>query len=133
MTTIAPAPSSDDLLAWADRLLGSRGGVPAGCRARAVAVLTRQALEAAIAEVWTARRLPLDACSIRSQLLCLRVYLDDDRLAAQVDQTWGALSSACHHHHPYELAPTAAELHAWLETVAGINHQLAQVSSGCRA
>ncbi len=94
MTTTAPAPSSGDLLAWADQLLGSHGGIPAGCRARAVAVLTRQALEAALTGLWSARRLPLDACSMRSQLLCLHVYLDDDHLAAQIDHAWNALSGA---------------------------------------
>ena len=50
------------------------------------------------------------------QLICLREYLDDDDLAGRVHHAWNALSRACHHH-PYELAPTAGELAAWLETV----------------
>jgi hypothetical protein len=37
-------------------------------------------------------------------------------LPAQLHETWGALSRACHHH-PYELSPTAGELVTWIEMV----------------
>ena len=39
-----------------------------------------------------------------------------ETLAHQVAFTYAALSNACHYH-PYELAPTAAELGGWIEDV----------------
>jgi hypothetical protein len=62
------------------------------------------------------RRIPLESCPTRQQLICLREYLDDDELAGRVHHAWHALSSACHQH-PYELAPTAAELNDWISVV----------------
>jgi hypothetical protein len=44
------------------------------------------------------------------------MYLGDADLAARAGHAWSALSRACHHH-PYELAPTAAELQGWLAVV----------------
>jgi hypothetical protein len=43
------------------------------------------------------------------------MYLNRE-LAGNVAFTWGALSSACHHH-VYELAPTAQELFLWADTI----------------
>ena len=43
---------------------------------------------------------------MRTQLICLRSYLEDAPLAARAGHAWSALSRACHHH-PYELGPTA--------------------------
>jgi hypothetical protein len=40
----------------------------------------------------------------------------DPAVAECADETWTALSRACHHH-AYELSPTAAELGTWLESV----------------
>jgi hypothetical protein len=54
---------------------------------------------------------------MRTQLICLRSYLEDPRLAARVGHAWSALSRACHHH-AYELAPTSGELHAWFTVVS---------------
>jgi hypothetical protein len=110
----AAALSSKELLGLAERVLDERGTILAACRPRAAAVLARQALEAALAELWTARGLTLAGCSTRAQLACLRSYLGDDRLAADIQHTWGALTGVCHHH-PYELGPTATELRAWLD------------------
>ena len=45
---------------------------------------------------------------MRSQILCLAAYLDPDT-ATRAAYLTAALSYACHDH-PYELAPTAAEL-----------------------
>jgi hypothetical protein len=125
---MTPAPaSSADLLAWAEQLLTVHSPALAGCQARAVAVLTRQALEVLVRELWAARSLSLDGCSARAQLLCLRGYLDDPDLAARLDHTWSALSNACHHH-PYELAPTAHELTRWLEVVRDARQELAHTT-----
>ena len=62
------------------------------------------------------RTLDLRGCPIRVQLIFLRTYLPDTELATRAGHAWSALSRACHHH-AYELAPTAAELRAWIEVV----------------
>ena len=51
----------------------------------------------------------------RSSSACAATW-DDAELAARAGHAWSALSRACHHH-PYELAPTAAELRAWFAVV----------------
>jgi hypothetical protein len=88
----------------------------AGLWPRAAALLGRQALEQAIDEYWSSRKIPLDSCPTRQQLICLRAYLSDEDLAGRVHQAWSSLSSACHHH-PYDLAPTAVELGGWLAAI----------------
>ena len=55
---------------------------------------------------------------MRSQLLCLTVYVDRGT-ASRAAYLLAALSRACHYH-PYELAPTAAELLGWLDETARI-------------
>jgi hypothetical protein len=88
----------------------------AGLWPRAAALLARNALEMAVDDYWSRRKIPLTSCPTLPQLICLREYLGDDALAGRVHHAWNALSRACHHH-PYELAPTAGELNALLETV----------------
>ena len=81
------------------------------------ALLTRQALDAALDEFWEQQRAPgVKSGSRHSQLLCLGSYVGDDQLSARVAHTWAALSNACHYH-SYELVPTAGELEGWIETV----------------
>lgn len=55
---------------------------------------------------------------MRSQILCLTAYLDCGT-ASRAAYFLAALSRACHYH-PYELAPTAAELLGWLDGTAQI-------------
>jgi hypothetical protein len=105
------------LVAMARELLTRATPVTAGLWPRAAALLARNALEMAVDEYWTRRRIPLDSCPTFPQLICLREYLDDSDLAGRVHHAWNALSRACHQH-PYELAPTAGELEALFETVA---------------
>jgi hypothetical protein len=88
----------------------------AGLWPRAAALLIRQALEEAVDDYWRAHQLPLDSLPTQAQLVCLRMMSTDGVRPLQLNQAWGALSRACHHH-PYELAPTAEELSAWIETV----------------
>ena len=88
----------------------------AGLWPRASALLARQALEASVQRLWRRRALDLPGCSMRVQLICLRIYLGDADLAARASHAWSALSRACHHH-PYELAPTAGELRVWFGVV----------------
>lgn len=105
-----------ELLGMARDLLDRASPETAGLWPRAAALLGRQALEMAVDEFWAARRIPLESCPTRQQLICLREYLDDDDLAGRVHHAWNALSQACHQH-PYELPPTVAELRLWLTAV----------------
>ena len=105
-----------ELLRMARQLLDRASPETAGLWPRAAALLARQALEMAVDEFWAKRRIPLESCPTRQQLICLRDYMGDASLAGRVHHAWNALSSACHHH-PYELAPTAGELGGWIGVV----------------
>jgi len=105
-----------DLLDMADDLLRRSDPATAGIWPRASALLALQALEAGLLGLWERRTLDLQGCSMRAQLICLRTYLGDPNLAARTGHASSALSRACHHH-PYELAPTAAELQGWFSVV----------------
>ncbi len=104
-------------------LLGRADPVTAGLWPRVSALLARQALEASVLALWESRTLDLQGCSMLTQLICLRTYLGDADLAARAGHAWSALSRACHHH-PYELAPTAAELGGWFSVVAELNQRV---------
>lgn len=104
------------LLGMAGRLLGRAEPATAGLWPRASALLGLQALEASLLRLWKRRALDLHVCTMRTQLICLRTYLEDAALAARAGHAWSALSRACHHH-PYELAPTSTELGSWLSVV----------------
>jgi len=114
--------SIDDLLAESDRLLstvvpGTRGRWPRAC-----AWLTRLALEQALDQFW-ARVLPEAVnCGVRPQLLILPRYADANT-AALAAEAWYGLARATHHH-AYDLAPTAAELRRWHNTVRTLVTQL---------
>jgi hypothetical protein len=104
------------VLELARDLLSRADPATAGLWPRAAALLIRQALEEAVDAYWTERQLPLDSLPTQAQLVCLRMMTPDGPLPAQLHETWGALSRACHHH-PYELSPTAGELVTWIERV----------------
>jgi hypothetical protein len=103
----------------ADRLLRRADPATAGLWPRASAILALQALEASLRGLWERRALDLQVCSIPTQLICLRSYLEDATLAARAGLAWSALSRASHHH-PYELGPTAGELQSWFSVVADL-------------
>jgi hypothetical protein len=100
----------------ADELLRRADPTTAGLWPRASALLALHALEASLLRLWERRSLDLQGCSMRTQLICLRSYLEDAKLAARTGHTWSALSRACHHH-AYELGPTVGELHSWFSAV----------------
>ena len=106
-----------ELLAAARRLLDHPVAATAGVWPRAVALLTRQALEKALDEFWESSPATagLSRCPRRSQLACLPSYLDA-ATAREIAYVWSALSEACHIH-AYELAPTATELGGWIHAV----------------
>lgn len=105
-----------DLLDMAEGLLRRADPATAGLWPRASALLALHALEASLRRLWERRRIDIHGCSMRTQLICLRSYLEDARLAARTGHAWSALSRACHHH-AYELGPTAGELRSWLAVV----------------
>jgi hypothetical protein len=114
----------DDLLAAAQGLMQRPDTLITGIWPRAAALLARQALEAAMADLWASQRQTADmsSCTMRSQLLCLTAYLDPGS-ARRAAYLFAALSHACHYH-PYELAPTATELTGWLDQAAQLVTQL---------
>jgi len=109
-----------DVLAAARDLLERHAPARAGGWQRAVALLTRQALEQGIEEFWATdpATAGLREATMKTQLTCLPEYLRP-RLAREISYVWAALSSACHYH-PYDLAPTGAELAGWIDTVAAL-------------
>jgi hypothetical protein len=105
------------LVTIARDLLERADPMTAGIWPRATALLARQALEAALDDLWRLRAAGLEQCSAHAQLLCLSFFLPgDEELAERVSYTWAGLSRACHHH-PYELSPTSSELLGWIATV----------------
>ena len=90
-------------------------------------MLTRQALETALAEFWATRAPGMESCSGAAQLLALPFYVDGPA-ARSAHETWSALSHACHHH-AYDLTPTAAELRGWIEASGAIVDLLAATAS----
>ncbi|MFF3286421.1 hypothetical protein [Streptomyces sp. NPDC003023] len=128
-TTRPPVPlprtadsTPQDLLAAADRLLGTAPTSTTGIWPRAAALLLRHALEEGLRRYWTRRRPEVARCSMHAQALCLAVYTNPDT-ARRWSAVWSNLSRACHYH-GYELAPTAAELHQWRDDVAGALREL---------
>lgn len=105
-----------DLLAMAESLVQRPDAGTAGVWPRAAALLTRQALEAALDDVWTRTAPGVASSSARAQLLCLPEYLGNRALAGEVSVAWAALSRACHHQ-AYSLPPTAVELGQWIGVV----------------
>jgi len=107
-----------ELVRLARTLLNGRfteGSSAEGSWPIAVAVLSRQAIEASLARLWSARAPGLEHAPVRAQLICLLDHIDR-RLARETASAWGSLSGACHHH-AYELPPTADELGLWIESV----------------
>lgn len=120
--------TSRQLLEAADTLLSEPSAAWEGRWPRAVALLTRQALERAMEELFAVKSPPLMRASFRAQLLALRIWLPTE-LAGRVAYAWAALTRATHHH-AYELPPTAAELGAWLETTDELSRTVAKRVTG---
>jgi len=96
---------------------------------RAAALFLRQALEDAVRRLWVGPAAGLERATFTAQLVCLRAYLGDTDLARRAHLTWCQLSTACHAH-PYELAPTAAELTTWADTVDTLIAAIDRQASG---
>lgn len=102
-----------DLIDRARELITTQEGL-SGVWPRAAALLTRQALEEALANLWEFTYPGMEESSWSTQLACLTEVLADPSMIADVRVAWASLSRACHHHH-YELDPTAAELEGWIQ------------------
>jgi hypothetical protein len=102
-------PTPEVLLTEARRLLDSRSSDLRGTWPRAVALLTRQALEETLDDLWRWKAPGAQLASRRAQLLCLGPYVGDETLARQVRYAWVMLSRACHHH-PFEVCTVADSL-----------------------
>jgi hypothetical protein len=109
-------PSPTELLAEAERILASRAADLRGTWPRAVALLTRQALEQTLDDLWRWKAPGTQLASRRAQLLCLGPYVNSETIAQAARFTWTTLSRACHHH-PYELQSTLEELDSALRFV----------------
>jgi hypothetical protein len=118
-----------DLLAAARAMLEDHDQTAVSGWPRAVAFLARQALEQALSDLWATSQATagLSDCVMKTQLLCLPAYLEP-KLARDTSYIWAALSSACHYH-PYDLAPTAAELSGWTTAVASLIAAIALISA----
>jgi hypothetical protein len=115
-----------ELLAGARDLIARPEAAAAGVWPRTAALLTRQALEDAVNARWATEEagLLMRRASMRSKLIALPFYLEES-VARQITFVNAALTSACHYH-PYELAPTAAELTRWIDDVDALVALLAE-------
>ena len=120
--------SPAELLAEAQRLLTSRADDLRGTWPRAVALLTRQALEQTLDDLWRWKAPGTQLASRRAQLLCLGPYIGDEALAQEVRYAWAALSRACHHH-PYEVGVGTEELEGLSQTATRLSHALHRLPS----
>jgi hypothetical protein len=83
-------------------------------------------VEAAISGVLAVRAPGAERSPTRARLLCLVEYVPT-RLARDTAFVWAVLSRVCHHH-PYELAPTGAELEMWVDEAARVVQELDQLA-----
>ena len=113
-----------ELLDGAELILREPRYSVAGVWPRAVALLTRQAIEVATRQFWMVRAPGLEWCSMHAQLICLPDYVRDREIAESASHAWNSLSRVCHHH-PYELLPTGAELRILLDITKGLVAALA--------
>jgi hypothetical protein len=97
--------------------------------ARGVVLLARQALEDAVTAFWIRRAPGTERASGKARFVALRFYVGDSDVPRQAHQTWATLSDATHRH-GYELAPTAVEMRAWVDTVADVIERLALADGG---
>jgi hypothetical protein len=123
------ALSPGELLAEARALILRPDASTAGVWPRTAAFLARQALEEAVNGCWAASAAtsPMLDASMWSRLACLPAYVSGAE-ARQAVFAYAALSSACHYH-PYELAPTAAELSGWIDDVEELVGELGQAGT----
>lgn len=112
-------------LEHADRLLYQADPSATGMWARTAARLMRLSLERAVDRHWHRVRPELLECNTTMRILMLESALGRGA-ARNAFALWSRLSDATHPH-PYELAPTAAELRRWHGEVVQFVGQLTAV------
>ena len=115
-----PVTGVDDLLRGAEALLGRSGGRAGSAWPHAVTLLTRQAIERSLSDLWRRCSPGLESCSMHAQILCLSVVGLEPSLAGDVRDTWARLSAACHYH-PYDIGPSGHELRGWIVCAQRLN------------
>lgn len=108
-----------ELLTVADDLLERPDAATEGLWARSAALLIRQALEAATADVLAARAPGAQAATFAAQWVVLPEVLDDPIVGRRAAWAWSALTVACHADE-LRLAPTASELRRWRDIAAAL-------------
>ncbi len=124
----APVPDPGPTLRDARIVLDNPGALVSAGWACVVVVLARLALEDAVTAFWMHTAPGTELASGKARLVALRFYVDDPTVARQAHQTWAALSDAAHHR-GYELAPTVAELRAWVDSVAEVVEALSPAAA----
>lgn len=111
-----------DLLAFARDVADGRHQVPGRSQARAVCLLTRQALEQVVDALLDARHLACPAASMRARLISLGQAFgaDPEHVAYRAETAWSRLSAACHHH-AYELSASLSEARTLVGEVAWLS------------
>ena len=109
--------SAQDTLQQAKAVLGMPDAFDSSHEvwARSAALLTRQALEEALAERMGSKLNVHGDLPFTTQLILLREAVDAEQ-ANGISYVWSALSSATHMH-GYALPPTVEELRRWFEAV----------------
>jgi len=113
-----------DLLALARDVADGRHQVPGMSQARAVCLLTRQALEQVVDALLDARHLACPAASMRARLISLGQAFgsDPEHVAYRAETAWSRLSAACHQH-AYELSPSLSEARALVDEVTWLSRR----------
>lgn len=124
-------PEPGELLAAAHELLAAPTDSMVGRWPRAVALLTRQAIEGSLFDLWRGVNPGVEAAPMRAQLLVLSQNVAP-AVAAEAEYAWAALSRACHQH-PYELVPTAGELAGWIESADDLDREVRRRLTGARS
>lgn len=128
MTGATSTPAGDDdsraLLDTCRFLLTHDDWMLSHWGARGAAHLARQAIEEILEHYWDMQAPAVAGTSMRAMFLALHAFVDDAGGIADGYATWCRLSRACHHH-PYDLAPTSAEVQQWVEAASRFCERLA--------
>lgn len=112
----APAPDPGPSLGAARAVLDQPAAIRGPGWARSVVLLSRIALEDAVARFWAGTEPGMQHASGKARFVALRYYLGDPDIARRAHHRWTVLSDATHYG-GYDLAPTAAELRVWMTDV----------------
>lgn len=114
---MTPSRTPGQLLVDARIVASSDHAVPTATWGRAVAVLSRQAMEGTLRAYWgEIEPAMLQVRNQRASFLCLRHYLAPDT-AADAYYAWAVLSRACHFG-AYDVEASIDEVNGWIDGAA---------------